>query len=233
MSPSRRAIVTAFVVAIAAGCVPDAHAADPPFERHRGAIPPADDGIVATLLRIGVPSTEPVFTVGGSVALDCVNETRADGVRLSPALAAHFGWYYQDCVTGARGERCQVQTDVFFLRSVALGPNLVGFLFRVPGMFTSSVVDLWTYDTARRRWLTPVELVDNWGDPDQWYLARSWLVDLDGDGYREVVKREKIGAGGRPEADRVTLRAGGSDGFAAPRAEPSLATRFDFTLACR
>src|SRR5688500_12698646 len=128
MPPSPRAIVTAFVVAIAAGCVPAAHATDPPLERRRGGIPPADSGIVATLLRLGGPSTEAVVTIGGSMTLDCVNEPRTDGARFSPTLASHFGWYYQDCVTGARGERCQVQTNVFFLRSVALGPHLVGFL---------------------------------------------------------------------------------------------------------
>lgn len=233
MSPYRRAIVTALVVAIAAGLLSTAVAADLPFERHRGGIPPADDRIIAALLQSSTPSTQPVFIVGGSMTFNCVNQTRTDGGRMDPRLVAHFGWYYQDCVTGARGVRCQVQPDVLFLYSVDLGPNLIGFIFRVPGMLTSSVIDLWPYDTARRQWLTPIELVDNWGDPDQWYLARAWLVDLDGDGYREIVKREKIGAGGRLVEDRVTVRSGGPGGFSSARAEASLDARFDFTLACR
>jgi hypothetical protein len=221
------------VVAVAAVVASSAFAADAPFERPRGGIPPADDGIIATLLRLGAPVTDRVVTVAAAVDLDCVNQARTDGRRLDPKVASHFAWYYPDCPTSPSGLRCRVEEDVLYLGSVELGPELVGFLFRVPGLFTSSVVDLWPYDRTRRRWLTPVELVDNWGDPDQWYLARAWLVDLDGDGYRDIVKREKIGAGGRLTDDRLTMRPGGPDGFVPARGDRALHARFDFTLACR
>jgi hypothetical protein len=100
-------------------------------------------------------------------------------------------------------------------------------------MFTSSVIDLWPWDAPRRRWLAPVELVDNWGDSEQWYLARAWLVDLDGDGYRDVVRREKRGEAGRMVVDRLTIRRFGSNGFESVRAWSGLESRFDFSLACK
>lgn len=229
----KRAIVAAVLVIAATIACSSALAADAPFERKRGGIPPADDRVIATLLRLGAADTAPVVTVAPSGALDCVNEARRDGRPLDPTLAPHFAWYYQDCPASPSGVRCRFEAEVFYLGSVDLGLSLVGFLFRVPGLFTSSVIDLWPYDATRRRWLAPVELVDNWGDPDQWYVAKAWLLDVDGDGYRDIVRREKIGAGGHTTADRTTLCRGGPDGFVAMPEDAALRARFDFTLACR
>jgi hypothetical protein len=225
---TRRAIITLLVTIVAASV---AFAAPP--ERRRGGIPPTDESVIAALLHASAPATDPSVSIAPSGSVDCINRPRADGHALSGKLMAHVGWYYQDCPTSPSAFRCTPGDGVFHLGTVQLGPSLVGVLFRAPGTFTSSVIDVWPFDTARRRWLAPAELVDNWGDPDDWYIARAWLVDLDGDGYRELVKREKIGAGGRLVDDRVVVRTGGAAGFGPERVDPSLRARFDFALACR
>ena len=149
-----------------------------------------------------------------------MNETRKDGIRLTAGLRRHFAWYYPD-------------GDVLLVGAVELGPAVTGFLLRVPGMFVASVIDLWPWDARQRRWLAPVELVDNWGDSDQWYLARAWLVDVGGDGHRDVVKREKIGEAGRMAADRLTVRRFTTSGFVSSHPARELEPRFDFALACK
>jgi hypothetical protein len=104
---------------------------------------------------------------------------------------------------------------------------MTGYLIDAPGKYDLSVVDLWTYDAANSRWLKPMELSENWGDAGEYYYSDSLLVDVDGDGYKDIVKRGKHGmldmGPKRPERvffDITALRKFAGNGFRNSGAPP-------------
>ncbi|HTM07918.1 MAG TPA: hypothetical protein VL754_05975 [Verrucomicrobiae bacterium] len=96
-------------------------------------------------------------------------------------IGDYFSKYYLDKVEVAVSGR------------LTIGANFIGYLLDVPGMYSLSVVDLWTYDVANNKWLKPMELSEDWGDAGDYYYSDSLLVDVDGDGYKDIVKRGKHG----------------------------------------
>jgi hypothetical protein len=98
------------------------------------------------------------------------------------AIGDYFSPYYLDNVD-----------KVSVSGRVTIGPKMIGYLIDAPGMYSLSVVDLWTYDVANNKWLKPMELSEDWGDAGDYYYSDSLLVDVDGDGYKDIVKRGKHG----------------------------------------
>ena len=159
----------------------------------------------------------------------CKKDTRYSGKTLDRAGHAYFKSYYPYIDLEALSD---LQAELFVTARFQLGPNLVGYLLRVPGMYSSTVVDLWTYDQKAGTWLKPVAVAESWGDADDWYELQSWLVDINGDGYHDIIKRAKggfiEGVGKNPDLLAVQLLKNSE--FAGPEVlrDPKFRKMYDF-----
>jgi hypothetical protein len=120
------------------------------------------------------------------------------------------------------------------LFKLQLGPNRVGYVLRVPSQYSSSAADLWVYEPRAKRWAEPVHLADSFGDGCWYFREHAWILDLDRDGHRDVVRRRRdtwVDDNTRKagSADTLWIHRGGDAGFAAPVVsnESALKSRFD------
>jgi hypothetical protein len=155
-------------------------AQDRPGGRSHGPLPAVNREILAALdsaapelkQKVVVVSSRAACPPGPKVILESTDKTIGD----------YFARYYRDD-----------DLRVSLSGRLTIGPNLVGYLIEAPGMYDLSVIDLWTYDARHNSWLQPMELSENWGDAGDYYYSDSLLVDVDGDGYKDIVKRAKNG----------------------------------------
>ena len=78
--------------------------------------------------------------------------------------------------------------DVFAVGWLSIGPGFDGFVLRVPSRYSSSALDMWTYDLKAKQWLRPWTIADAFGDAGWSFQMDAWLVDRDADGYRDVMQ---------------------------------------------
>lgn len=74
---------------------------------------------------------------------------------------------------------------------VQLEPGYTGYLLRVPSRYTSSAIDLWVYQEDSKTWIRPVRVADAYGGGSWQYAVDGWLVDIDGDRHRDLVRRHR------------------------------------------
>ena len=73
---------------------------------------------------------------------------------------------------------------------VALSPSIIGYVLRAPGMYSSSELDLWPYDTRAQRFGLPMRIAEHWGDEGYVFNEESWLVRVRSDEpYRLFYRR--------------------------------------------
>ena len=109
------------------------------------------------------------------------------------------------------------------------------FILRVPSQYSSSAADLWIYDHARRAWLEPVHLADEFGDGCWHFTEDAWLLDLNHDGRLDIVRRrrdtwtDEVTTQKAHQSDSLWVQYGDSSGFRAPRisSDSLLRRRFD------
>ena len=65
-----------------------------------------------------------------------------------------------------------------------------GYVLRVPGEY-GVATEIWTYDLAECVWDRRPVVSNEGGDGGYLYRWDGWLVDLNGDGYRDLVQRRK------------------------------------------
>ncbi len=75
---------------------------------------------------------------------------------------------------------------------VDLGRERIGFLVRVPGPYATSAIDLFVLQGDSATALPPVRLADNYTTGAGQVVLESWLVDIDGDGVRDLVQRKRV-----------------------------------------
>ncbi len=59
---------------------------------------------------------------------------------------------------------------------VALAPSIMGYVLRVPGMYSTSELDLWLYDTSEQRFRGLLRVAEHWGDEGYVFNEETWLV---------------------------------------------------------
>jgi hypothetical protein len=80
--------------------------------------------------------------------------------------------------------------EYFGVMKVQLGKDAFAYILREPGRYVPSVMGLYFYDNKTGVLKRQLELADEWGDAGYIYEKDSWLVDVDGDGYLDVVRKE-------------------------------------------
>ncbi len=80
--------------------------------------------------------------------------------------------------------------EYFGVIKMQLGKDAFAYILREPGRYVPSVMGLYFYDTKSGVLKRQLELADEWGDAGYIYEKDSWLVDVDGDGYLDVVSKE-------------------------------------------
>jgi len=78
--------------------------------------------------------------------------------------------------------------SVFLLGKAQLGGDRTVYALRVPGMYDPDRVDLYVFDDTGRRLGRPLEAAEAWGDAGERVWVRSWLLDLNHDGYLDVIR---------------------------------------------
>lgn len=78
--------------------------------------------------------------------------------------------------------------SVFLVGQSPIGPDQAVFALRVPGMYDPDRIDLYVYDSSGRHLGEPLQVAEAWGDAGEVVWVRSWLVDVDRDGYLDVVR---------------------------------------------
>jgi hypothetical protein len=65
---------------------------------------------------------------------------------------------------------------LFVAGRIALAPSITGYVLRVPGMYSSSELDLWLYDRQEQRFRPPIRVAEQWGDEGYVFNEESWLA---------------------------------------------------------
>jgi hypothetical protein len=154
-------------------------AQDWPGTRGRGRVPTPTNKVLAALDSAAPVLSEKLIVVSSRL-VSCKSAERESLISGQNIIGRYFAGYYNDNAT-------------FTVGRVSVGPSFVGYLMQAPGMYSLSVVDLWVYDQNRRSWLKPVELSEEWGDAGDYYYADALLYDINGDGYKDIVKRGTFG----------------------------------------
>lgn len=150
------------------------------------------------------------------------------GVRLDSTGFRFFGEAYPTASTIDNGDGLSV---VF---RVPMNAGRVGYVLRVPSQYDASAADLWVFDEDSARWEAPLPLADEFGDGCWYFRREAWIVDIDGDGIRDVVRRERSSwidedSGEPGESDSLWVARGSLHGQAAyqHRLDSLLRLRFD------
>jgi hypothetical protein len=98
--------------------------------------------------------------------------------------------------------------EIFATYHFRLTDNLTGFLLRAPSMYSSSAIDLWIFDNKHNKWLSrPIRIADRYGDGGWYFSLDGWLVDINGDGIRDLIQRRRDSIEyGENEKDSLTIR---------------------------
>jgi hypothetical protein len=70
-------------------------------------------------------------------------------------------------------------------------PAIEAFVLSVPSQMYGTATAAWTYDNATCSWSRGPITSDRGGDGGEQYRLDGWLVDLDGDGQKDLVQRTK------------------------------------------
>jgi hypothetical protein len=100
--------------------------------------------------------------------------------------------------------------------------NYIAYLLRAPSAYDSSAIDLWIYNPKTKEWLEAVRVADHFGDAGWYFTLDGWLVDIDGDGFRDLVQRRRDhwldeDWETERESDSLTVRMWKKDRFLPPR----------------
>jgi hypothetical protein len=107
---------------------------------------------------------------------------------------------------------------------ISMDSTHIGFLLRVPGLYSSSAIDLWVYDRLHHHFQPPERVAEHWADAGHVYDLAGWLVDLDGDHHRDLIQRTYESSADletgklRRAGQSAEFRLWAGSGFAAPRA---------------
>jgi hypothetical protein len=88
-------------------------------------------------------------------------------------------------------------------------PAIEAFVLSVPSQMYGTATAVWTYDTSTCSWSRGPMTSDRGADGEEQFRLDSWLVDVDGDGQKDLVQRAKNwgeGEDGKPFVSD-TLRA--------------------------
>ena len=190
----------------------------------RGADPGQDSSSTADVLRELESKSTP------AVADTIYVSFRADGPRLGSALDTAV----YDAFSEQYPELAMFRQpgEIFATSRFSHGPGRVAYLLRVPSQYSPSATDLWVYDSTKAEFFEPVEVADRFGDGAWYFVEDGWLVDLDGDAVRDVVRRRRDwwiddATGMAHESDRLLISLWSDDGYLAPTVS------FDETLRMR
>lgn len=107
--------------------------------------------------------------------------------------------------------------------TVNLGRARRGYLLRVPGPYATSAIDLFVLSEDQAL-APPVRVADNYSTGSGQVVIRSALVDVTGDGVRDLVQRKRVFWTDDDLVDRAAdslfVRSWEEDGFAEPRPAP-------------
>ena len=81
--------------------------------------------------------------------------------------------------------------DLFGIARVSLGGGTSGYIVRVPSQYSPSRIDIWPFDPQSRTLGPPLRAADGFGDGAWHFQMDAWLVDLNGDGLRDLVQRRR------------------------------------------
>jgi hypothetical protein len=179
-------------------CTPKA----PPSWERGNCLAPTPSATQLTLLRARVDSS-PLFLRGatdvpaleaelirGTAALDQdtiwvpYDGASAPGTPLSTAW-----WRAAMSVHSALREVGSLQAPLRAVGRFALDSARTAYLLYVPAVDFGHHAELWIIDRVEQCVLLPQSVAVAWGDGGESVQLESWLVDLDGDGIRELVQR--------------------------------------------
>lgn len=168
---------------------------DPDSVTHHGDTTTFHEGALTITIRPGPPVPIPTDSLVRGPAdyfllqeLDSSAELRQDTIHfysdegragwdfegrpLSPEFNSLFAFQYNGLSPSSD------EPQLFVAGRVKLDSSLVGYVLRVPGMYSSSQLDLWIYDRTTDRFELPLRLAETWGDAGYFFSEESWMVLL-------------------------------------------------------
>jgi hypothetical protein len=122
-------------------------------------------------------------------------------------------------------------TSLYGVARFRIDAHHVGYLLRRPGMYSSTAIDLLTYDESSQRFAPPVPVADHWGDAGAWADWEAWLVDADGDSALDLFRHLDFGHL-NPGTDSIEIKGDSllfyrwiGTGYSAPESVTDSATR--------
>jgi hypothetical protein len=115
------------------------------------------------------------------LASGSVSDAGWEGVALDTSIVRAFAPLYPNTAE-------LVRAGLNLVGRVPLDSVSTAYLLRAPGMYENSALDLWPYSSQLNRFTAPVCVAEAWGDAGDAFDLRSWLVDLDRDGIRELIQ---------------------------------------------
>lgn len=196
-------------------------AQDFPYREGRGIIPEADGRIPSELSSITTLLCRDTIYVASPVGYH-PRSCEFVGRMVPDRVLRYLRQYYPE-------------GPLYIAHRTVIGPGVSAYFLRVPDMYSSpNIIDLWVFNHKHGDWLPPVELARKWGDAGETWEQNSWLVDTDGDGYRDIVKRTRATywdeIGNEIERDTLVLYLFTAGGFV-PSTDPEKAPsswRFEF-----
>ena len=99
---------------------------------------------------------------------------------LGNAYSAYFRAFYG-------GEAIRLVPRWYWQQS----PAIEAYVLSVPSEMYGTATAVWTYDMATCSWTRGPMTSDQGADGEEQYRLDAWLVDLDGDGQKDLVQRTK------------------------------------------
>jgi hypothetical protein len=150
------------------------------------------------------------------------------GHRLDSAGFAFFSEAYPNAAHIDNGDGLAV------LFRISLAPQRTGYVLRVPSQYDASAAELWVFNSRLSTWETPLPLADEFGDACWFFRREAWIVDVNDDGVRDVVQRERNSwvnedSGEPGQTDSLFVSLGSANGQGAYRhsTDPRLRAHFD------
>lgn len=73
---------------------------------------------------------------------------------------------------------------------IGLDKSHIGLIVRQMSQYNESSITLYVYDRQRSVITSYVELADSFGDGPWFFDENGWLIDLDGNGYPDLIKKK-------------------------------------------
>ena len=168
----------------------------------------ADSGTLVRSIAPDSPLLKSLRATAPRLAQDTIffysAEERSDWVYAGTPLDTGFYLFFEPFYAGLQG-MSRAYAQVFVVGQVLLADSITGFVLRVPGMYSSTELDLWPYNAIKQRFAEPVRLAEDYGDEGYVFDEQGWLARPDSKSRYQLIQR-RWQSNADMETDSVTMR---------------------------